>query len=98
MSRVQLIALSEELKQALACTEAEQDLAQALADLVFADAVEGVRPTVYLELAARILATTAQHAFAAHNRTAARAIDPSIGAAAVFSFALDRASRLLSKS
>ena len=101
MSRVQLVdlgALSEEQKQALACTEAEQQLAGILAELVFAPAQEGNVPAVvYLELAAIILARTAHDAIAHQNRAATTPIDPRRSEAALLSYALDRASELIAE-
>lgn len=94
MARI-TIELSDDLKAAFACTEAEQQLAETLADLAFSEAKPGVRPLVYIELAARILAETADMAIATQTRAGGPQIDRQAGASAMLSYVFERAMELI---
>ena len=89
------IELSDELKAAFACTEAEQGLAIAMADLVFSEAREGIRPLVYIELASRILADTAALSISHQNTRGGKQLDAKTGASAMLSYVYDRTMELM---
>ena len=92
-----LAGIGDRYKQAFACSEAEQRLANVLADLAFEHANDGVRPAVFLELAAIILARTAHDAVAHQNRGESAPIDPERAEAVLLSYVLERASRLIAE-
>ena len=92
-----LAGIGDRYKQAFACSEAEQRLANALADLALEHANDGVRPAVFLELAAIILARTAHDAVAHQNRGESAPIDPERAEAVLLSYVLERASRLIAE-
>lgn len=75
-----MVELSDDMKAAFSCTDAEQQLAETLADLAFSEAEPGVRPLVYVELAARILAQTAILAVAHENKGSAAPFRAEAGA------------------
>ena len=90
-----LFELTAEQKAIIACSEAEILLATSLADLVFAEANRGLRPALYLELAAQILMRTAVNSFTHQNARGTGYVDPRRGAELLFSFVVDRATALI---
>ena len=95
VQRADLAGIGDRCKQAFACSEAEQSLANVLADLALEHANDGVRPAVFLELAAIILARTAHDAVAHQNRGAGAPIDPQRAEAVLQSYVLERAAQLI---
>ena len=90
-----VLELSDDMKAAFSCTDAEQQLAGTLAEFAFAEAEPGVRPLVYVEFAARILAGTATMSIAAQNRSGGPQIGSQACASAMLAYVFERTMELM---